>query len=842
MSPQTPIFHELSGKVRVLHVDESQAVADRVKTQLENETDRIIVETETNRPAALDRLETDSIDCIISNYDLPETNGIEFLRAVREKNAHLPFILYTDRGSEEIASDAISAGVSDYIEKKEVLIYHTILSKRILNAVSNDRAERQLTEHLEQMTDAFYAFDTNWRFTYVNDQACRVLNRDRKELLGSVVWEAFPDVVDSKLETKYREAMETQTQQTFEYDYPPLETVFDVHAHPSETTLSVYFRDITGRIEHEQELERIRDFFTEAERLGDLGAWEFDDTRDLTLTDGTKRIHGIDSTFEPTLPEAIELFHPEDQEKIRQAVEAALEKGEAYDLEARLGTADDERRWARTRGSPVETDDDRNVVRGYIQDITDQKAHEQALQGAKSQLENALEAGTVGTWQWSISEDKLVVGPAFAKTFGVDPAAARNGLPLEAFTSSIHEQDRDRVLQAIDRTIKTCSEYEQEYRVWNADGELRWVLARGHVDCDEHGNAITFSGALTDITGRKKAEHELERHQAFLEGSSDIVAVLDMDGRIEYTSPAVERILGYSPEEFAGKNMFDLVHPEESPEFREGFETLLKDPDDASSVEARFETASGEWHWLEAHGTNWFNDPLIEGVVLNIRQITERKEYEKRLKEKNNRLEEFTHVVSHDLRNPLNVATTRLELLQDECESDHLDHIEHAHGRMEALIENLFTLAQEGDSSLDVTTVELHELVEQSWQTVETKDATLTVDIHQSIRADESRLQQLFENLARNAVEHGGEDVTVTVGELDAGFYVEDDGSGIAPANRDAVFENGYSTGENGIGFGLSIIKQVVNAHGWSVDVTDGTDGGARFEITDVDFAGWATK
>ena len=94
----------------------------------------------------------------------------------------------------------------------------------------------------------------------------------------------------------------------------------------------------------------------------------------------------------------------------------------------------------------------------------------------------------------------------------------------------------------------------------------------------------------------------------------------------------------------------------------------------------------------------------------------------------------------------------------------------------------------------------------------------------------------MFENLFRNAVEHGGADVTVTVGKLDSGFYIEDDGSGIPSSERDDIFETSYSGSEAGTGFGLSIVKRIVTAHGWAIRVTDGTDGGARFEITDVDF------
>lgn len=105
------------------------------------------------------------------------------------------------------------------------------------------------------------------------------------------------------------------------------------------------------------------------------------------------------------------------------------------------------------------------------------------------------------------------------------------------------------------------------------------------------------------------------------------------------------------------------------------------------------------------------------------------------------------------------------------------------------------------------------------------------------ILADGGRLQELLENLFRNAIKYGGQDVTISVGVLDDGFYVKDDGHGIPENKRDEVFDAGYSTAEDGIGFGLSIVKQVAEAYGWRIQVTEGGEGGARFEIRGIEFA-----
>ncbi|WP_267161446.1 sensor histidine kinase [Halovenus salina] len=206
------------------------------------------------------------------------------------------------------------------------------------------------------------------------------------------------------------------------------------------------------------------------------------------------------------------------------------------------------------------------------------------------------------------------------------------------------------------------------------------------------------------------------------------------------------------------------------------------------------------------------------------------------LRRERERLDQFASVVSHDLKNPLNVAQLRTELLDQEVESDHLGDITQALDRMEQMIDSLLALARGGQIIGDRQPVDLADLVSKCWNTVEPRiDAELVCQTALTVKADETRLASLFENLLRNAVEHGGDDVTVTVGELADGFYVADDGEGIPPDEREEVFENGYSTADDGSGFGLSIVKRVAEAHGWEVVVTEGDDGGSRFEITGVE-------
>jgi signal transduction histidine kinase len=210
------------------------------------------------------------------------------------------------------------------------------------------------------------------------------------------------------------------------------------------------------------------------------------------------------------------------------------------------------------------------------------------------------------------------------------------------------------------------------------------------------------------------------------------------------------------------------------------------------------------------------------------------------LKRERDRLEEFADVVAHDLRNPLNAAAGRLELVREadpETAEGHLDRADAALGRMERILEDTLTLAREGKTVGDTAAVDVAALATECWERVDGAGVDLIIEGPVTVRADPDRLRHVLENLFANAVEYGGPDVTVRIGPLDegsAGFYVADDGDGIPASERDRVFEKGYSEA-GGTGFGLAIVERIVDAHGWSVRVTDGPAGGTRFEITGVE-------
>jgi len=295
--------------------------------------------------------------------------------------------------------------------------------------------------------------------------------------------------------------------------------------------------------------------------------------------------------------------------------------------------------------------------------------------------------------------------------------------------------------------------------------------------------------------------------------------------------------VGSNPEEERGKTFPEITPGEFSESVHEEELEVIETGEPILNKEEKYPRGD---LWILRSQVPWRDDDgNIQGLIGVSYHITERKEYEQELERKNERLEEFASIVSHDLRNPLNIAKGRLGLAQAECDSQHLDAIENVFDRMEALIDDLLTLTSKGDVIDEMEPIDVADLIHDCWRNVETANADLVVDTSRVIRGDWDRCQQLLMNLIRNAIEHGGEDVTINVGELEDGFYVEDDGTGIPEEHWTNVFDASYSTSDDGGGFGLSIVKEIVHAHDWEIEVTDGIDGGARFEITGIEFVEW---
>lgn len=199
------------------------------------------------------------------------------------------------------------------------------------------------------------------------------------------------------------------------------------------------------------------------------------------------------------------------------------------------------------------------------------------------------------------------------------------------------------------------------------------------------------------------------------------------------------------------------------------------------------------------------------------------------------RLDEIASILSHDLKSPLQVVRGHIELAEASGDVDDLPQAIGALDRIEELADDLAILARTDQRIGRIESVGLDELVETAWSTVQSSVAELNLERSVELLADKSTACQLLENLFMNAVDHGGPGVTIRVGPLEEGFYVEDDGPGIPPDDREQVFEWGYSSSGGHNGLGLAIVDKIARAHDWDVSIAESESGGTRFEIAGVE-------
>ena len=253
------------GVIRVLLVDDQRELAETAAEYMEDHHDDLSVVIADSAREGIRTLD-DSIDCIVSDYDMPGRNGLQFLRAIRDDYPDLPFILLTGKGSEEVAAEAISAGVTDYVRKQGGTEQFEVLANRIVNVVGKHHAEQEARETAQRLrnlfdriTDAFISLDQDWRVIHLNNAAEELFDRKRAELLDEVFWVAFPDAIGTQFQERLEAAVEEGEPVTFEEFYPPLFTWLYVRLYPSDDGVSLYVRrveDVMNTDNDPQTIER----------------------------------------------------------------------------------------------------------------------------------------------------------------------------------------------------------------------------------------------------------------------------------------------------------------------------------------------------------------------------------------------------------------------------------------------------------------------------------------------------------------------------------------------------------------------------------------------------------
>jgi signal transduction histidine kinase len=229
----------------------------------------------------------------------------------------------------------------------------------------------------------------------------------------------------------------------------------------------------------------------------------------------------------------------------------------------------------------------------------------------------------------------------------------------------------------------------------------------------------------------------------------------------------------------------------------------------------------------------WYGpDGSVVGLVGVTRDISDWKSQERTLRQQNERLAKIAIVAAHELRNELQVASGRFDLATGDPEQAEV--VADSLAQLETITDDVVRLANAETHEADERSVWLSTSAREVWEALPTSDARLTVDVDRLVVADPRALRLLFEILLSNAIQHGGSDVTVMVGATDDGFYVADDGTGIDLDPPERVFDVGFELGDTDVGIGLYVARRIAVDHGWSLDVSNRPDGGARFDVAGV--------
>ena len=763
-------------QTRVLHVDDDAALLDLAATFLGRHG--LSVTTAESPEEGLRLLETESFDCVVSDYQMPGTNGVEFLQRVRQRWPDLPFVLFTGEGSEAVASEAIAAGVTDYLRKERGTTQFEVLANRVERAVAERRTEHRL--------------DANERM-----------------LLALV--EDLPGVV-------YRTLIE---------DDRIVSLGGSVEAFTGYTPEEVEERGLTWRdVIHEEDLPRVEESVQAAVRGGE----PFELNYRIRTADGeVRRVSNYGRGVPLENPTAVEGFLVPDGETVEEQTRVRALHDSTRELLAAESVEEVAQRTARaTRevlGYPI------NGVRIY-----DPKR--EALRSVATTDETREHIGR--RREYAVTDDTTELhypvlafqsgGPVHVSDMAADDRATRPG---EAVQSALYFPLGDHGTLSIGALTPDAFD--------ETDRQLAAILA---------GNA----GAALDRAVREAdLEAERDRLAALFENIPDPTVRVRYTGGepvVEAVNPAFEATFGYEESTLVGQSLDQFIVPTDRREEATEYNERILDGEGLHG-EVRRVTADGLRDFIlhvvpyrrgtvTADAEEADGDATVGYAIYT--DITERKERERELERQNARLDEFAGVVSHDLRNPLNVAEGRLEMARETGDEEHFEATERAHERMRRLIDGLLDLARQGQQLGETGPISLRDVAEVAWGSVDGTDAELVLAASlPRVVADRDRLSQLFENLFSNAVEHGSttdtDHLTVTVGPLDDGFYVEDDGPGIPPEYRDRVFDSGFTTGEDGTGFGLAIVRSIAEAHGWTVTATESETGGARFEVTGVTFA-----
>ncbi|HYD16618.1 MAG TPA: PAS domain-containing protein, partial [Candidatus Nanoarchaeia archaeon] len=483
-------------------------------------------------------------DVVLLDVKLPDLSGFEVCRRIKddELTARIPVIQTSANfTTSESKAEGLESGADAYLAQpfstlELVATVNAVLRvrnaeaererllvelKAAAAAESRARAEaesaaRRANSILESMGDAFFTLDRNWRFTYLNSQAERILRRPKDQLLGRTLWDEFPLAIGSIFEQNYRRVAETQARASFEAFYEPFNTWVEVRAYPTADGLAVYFYDISARKQSEARLRQATERLAERTELlnsllanAPVGFAFFDrEYRYVRVNKFLAEINGISiadhlgKSIVELLPVAAKAVVPT-LDHVFQHAEPVADLEVAGETPAQPGVT----RYWHTGFYPVFGPDGAvQHVGAIVLEVTAQKLAENALRESEERLQLAQMAAGAGSWEWFIGTERVVLMPECLVLWGFDEQPT-----LRDVIDRIVEEDRTATERALRRAARGEGDFQAEFRIALPDGATRWIEGKGRLVAASANKPAKIIGINLDITERKLAEEVLIR-------------------------------------------------------------------------------------------------------------------------------------------------------------------------------------------------------------------------------------------------------------------------------------------------------------------------------------------
>jgi diguanylate cyclase (GGDEF)-like protein/PAS domain S-box-containing protein len=391
-------------------------------------------------------------------------------------------------------------------------------------------------------------------------------------------------------------------------------------------SLATYVNDIKQK---ELSLRESESHLRLSQINGGIGTWEADlVTNKQKWSENCFSLLGIPSLSEPRWEDFLAVVHPEDRKKVIDAIQSHIERSKKFEVEYRIVTNGDTR-WMRSAGQ-VEHDADGKltIMRGIVQDVTERKQAEEALIESEQHFRTLANSGT--TMIWTSGLDKLC-------NYFNEPWLRFTGRTIDqergmGWVDGVHPDDLDRCLQTYVSAFDKHESFSMEYRMRHADGFYHWFQDDGNPRYDFNGNFLGYIGFCHDTTGRKNSEERLkqseEKLRAYLNNISDTIWLINSNLDIAYVSPNISRLLGFLPEELIGQPSSSVIHPDDMKIIINAHGYVIEHTGEPCTIQYRVSHKDGRWIYVESTGVNMLSNPEITGVLVSMRNITERKQTE----------------------------------------------------------------------------------------------------------------------------------------------------------------------------------------------------------------------